>query len=61
MKKVIDIILELLKDGKFFKNIFILLIIARLFFLEDNTLALIAEIIGGLIIISTKNIENVDQ
>ena len=42
----------------FLKNIFILLVITRLMFLENNQLALIAEIIGGLVFLMTKEPNN---
>lgn len=46
--------------SSFLKNIFILLIVTRLIFLEDSQLALILEIIGGLIVLITHQ-ENKDQ
>lgn len=42
----------------FLKNIFILLVITRLMFLENNQLALIAEIIGGLVMLTVKEPNN---
>ena len=42
----------------FLKNIFILLVITRLMFLENNQLALIAEIIGGLVFLMAKEPNN---
>jgi hypothetical protein len=42
----------------FLKNIFILLVITRLMFLENNQLALIAEIIGGLVFLMAKEPKN---
>ena len=47
----------LLKEQSYLKNIFIILIITRLLFLEDNQLALLAEIIGGLVVIFTTSPE----
>jgi hypothetical protein len=48
-------ILELFTtQSSFLKNIFILLVITRLMFLENNQLALIAEIIGGLVFLMAK-------
>lgn len=46
----------------FLKNIFILLVITRLMFLENNQLALIAEIIGGLVFLMAKEpkLDNLD-
>lgn len=41
-------------QSSFLKNIFILLVITRLMFLENNQLALIAEIIGGLVMLTVK-------
>lgn len=52
-------LLELFTTQSFFlKNIFILLIITRLIFLENNQLALIAEIIGGLVFLMAKEPNN---
>lgn len=52
-------ILELFTtQSSFLKNIFILLVIARLMFLENNQLALIAEIIGGLVFLMAKEPNN---
>jgi hypothetical protein len=52
-------ILELFTtQSSFFKNIFILLVITRLMFLENNQLALIAEIIGGLVFLMAKEPNN---
>ena len=47
-------------QSSFLKNIFILIIITRLIFLEDSQLALILEIIGGLIVLVSHN-ENKDS
>ena len=41
-------------QSSFIKNIFILLVITRLMFLENNQLALIAEIIVGLVMLAVK-------
>ena len=41
----------------FLKNIFILIIITRLIFLEDSQLALILEIIGGIIVLVTHHVD----
>lgn len=52
-------ILELFTTQQsFLKNIFILLVITRLMFLENNQLALIAEIIGGLVFLMAKEPNN---
>lgn len=52
-------ILELFAtQHSFLKNIFILLVITRLMFLENNQLALIAEIIGGLVFLMAKEPNN---
>ncbi|UXM65479.1 hypothetical protein [Megaira polyxenophila phage MAnkyphage_25.80] len=52
-------ILELFTtQSSFLKNISILLVITRLMFLENNQLALIAEIIGGLVIFTVKEPNN---
>lgn len=50
LKFIIDLIS---KEQSFLKNIFIILIMTRLLFLEDNQLALLAEIVGGLVVIFT--------
>ena len=52
-------ILELFTtQSSFLKNIFTLLVITRLMFLENNQLALIAEIIGGLVFLMAKEPNN---
>ena len=52
-------LLELFNNqSSFLKNIFILLVITRLMFLENNQLALIAEIIGGLVFLMAKEPNN---
>ncbi len=52
-------ILELFTtQSSFLKNIFILLVTTRLMFLENNQLALIAEIIGGLVFLMAKEPNN---
>jgi|GEM_PF-2884898 len=51
-------IFELIPKQYFFaRNVFILVIITRLLFLEDNQLALIAEIIGGIIMLTLQDKE----
>ena len=45
-------------QSSFLKNIFILLVITRLMFLENNQLALIAEIIGSLVFLMAKEPNN---
>ena len=45
-------------QSSFLENIFILLVITRLMFLENNQLALIAEIIGGLVFLMAKEPNN---
>lgn len=52
MKRLIEIIASLNKHQSYLKNIIILLILSRLMFLEDNQLALIAEIIASLAVIA---------
>jgi len=49
LKKIYEL---LLKDHSFLKNIFILVIITRLIFLEENQMALIAEILGSIIVLT---------
>jgi hypothetical protein len=57
--KWLEKLLELFtSQSSFLKNIFILLVITRLMFLENNQLALIAEIIGGLVFLMTKEPKN---
>ena len=52
MKRLIEIIASLNKHQSYLKNIIILLILSRLMFLEDNQLALIAEIVASLAVIA---------
>jgi hypothetical protein len=57
--KLLQKLLELFTiQSSFLKNIFILLVITRLMFLENNQLALIAEIIGGLVFLMAKEPNN---
>lgn len=48
MKKIIELIVN---SKSFLKNIFILLILCRLLFIETDQLFLIAEILGSVILI----------
>ena len=48
LKKFLNIID---KERSYLKDLFIVVIITRLLFLEDNTIMLLAEIIGGLVLI----------
>ncbi len=48
LRKLIDL---LCKERGYIKDIFIIIVITRLIFLEDNTLVLLAEIVGGLVMI----------
>lgn len=60
--KFLHKLLELfISQNSFLKNIFILLVITRLMFLENNQLALIAEIIGGLVFLMAKEPNNSDH
>lgn len=52
MKRLIEVFATLGKHQSYLKNIIILLILSRLMFLEDNQLALIAEIIASLAVIA---------
>lgn len=53
--KWLEKLLELFTtQSSFIKNLFILLVVTRLMFLENNQLALIAEIIGGLVMLTVK-------
>jgi hypothetical protein len=59
VKRLIEIIASLNKHQSYLKNIVILLILSRLMFLEDNQLALIAEILASLAVIAVgKNGDN---
>jgi hypothetical protein len=58
LKFIIDLIS---KEQSFLKNIFIILIMTRLLFLEDNQLALLAEIVGGLVVIFTTSPTAIDD
>jgi hypothetical protein len=52
VKRLIEVFATLGKHQSYLKNIIILLILSRLMFLEDNQLALIAEIIASLAVIA---------
>lgn len=52
MKRLIELFTTIGKHQSFLKNIIILLILSRLMFLEDNQLALIAEIVASLAVIA---------
>lgn len=61
MKRLIELFATIGKHQSFLKNIIILMILSRLMFLEDNQLALIAEIVASLAVIavgSTKGEES---
>lgn len=45
-------------QSSFLQKVFLLLVITRLMFLENNQLALIAEIIGGLVFLMAKEPQN---
>jgi|TARA_R110000744_G_scaffold94223_3_gene181952 hypothetical protein len=53
MKYLKLILSTLLKEQSYLRSVFVVIILTRLMFLEDNQLALIAEIIGGLVVIFT--------
>ena len=58
MKSIINKLLSLLsKERNYIKDLFIVIVITRLMFLEDNSLALLAEIVGGLVVIFTSSAE----
>lgn len=63
MKHIINKLLSLLsQERNYIKDIFIVIVITRLMFLEDNSLALLAEIVGGLVIIFTSSAEkNIEE
>ena len=48
LRKLMDL---LCKEQGYIKDILIIIVITRLIFLEDNTLVLLAEIVGGLVMI----------
>lgn len=52
IKRFLNIVGLLAKNQAYLKNIIILLILSRLMFLEDNQLALIAEIVASLAVIA---------
>lgn len=57
--KWIQKLLELFTtQSSFLQRVFLLLVITRLMFLENNQLALIAEIIGGLVFLMAKEPNN---
>lgn len=61
MKRLLELFATIGSHQSFLKNIIILLILSRLMFLEDNQLALIAEIVASLAVIalgSTKSEES---
>jgi len=49
--KYLDMLLKMLGHLAKLKNILVLVIITRLLFLEHNQLALIAEILGGVVVL----------
>lgn len=55
MKKLLKLLLKLAEYKAFFRNIFLLLIVTRLLFIEPNQLALIAEILGSLAVLMSKD------
>jgi len=58
MKYIINKLLSLLsQERNYIKDIFIVIVITRLMFLEDNSLALLAEIVSGLVVIFTSSAE----
>jgi len=58
MKRLQKLLELFTTQSSFLKNIFILLVITRLMFLENNQLALIAEIIGSLVFLMAKEPNN---
>ena len=50
-------ILKIVNKLSLLKNIFLLIILTRLLFLEPNQLALIAEIISGVLILMSNSME----
>ena len=57
--KHFDKILKILSNLARLKNIFLLIIITRLLFLEPSQLALIAEIISGVLMLMATSVEDV--
>jgi len=61
MKRLIELFTTIGKHQSFLKNIIILLILSRLMFLEDNQLALIAEIVASLAVIAVGSTKSEDS
>ena len=62
MKKILKKLIScLITEQSYIKDIFILVIVTRLLFLEDNQLALLAEVIGGLLVIYNNSSEITDN
>ena len=60
--KLIKKLLELLqKEQGFIKNIFLIIFVTRLLFLEPNQLALIAEILVTLTVILSENYQKKEE
>lgn len=55
--KSIDTLFKIINHLSRLKNLFLLVILTRLVFLEPNQLALIAEIVGGIIMLMTFEID----
>jgi hypothetical protein len=58
--KHFDKLLKILGNLSRLKNIFLLIILTRLLFLEPSQLALIAEIISGIAMLMATSVEGVD-
>ena len=59
MKNFMKGLEKIMEYKKFLRNIFVLVILTRLLFLEPNQLALIAEIVGGVAVNMTKDPEDI--
>lgn len=59
--KYIDMALKIICHLSRLKNIFLLIILTRLVFLEPNQLALIAEIVSGIAMLMVNEIEQRDE
>jgi len=61
MKYLKLILSTLLKEQSYLRSVFVVIILTRLMFLEDNQLALIAEIVSGLVVIFTTSPTAIDD
>ena len=57
--KYIQYLLTILNGISRFKNIFLIIILTRLVFLENDQLSLISEIIGGVVMLISPSCNNI--